>query len=282
MLRAMPGTGRDERTSPFGAGLRYWRGVRGVSQLGLAASAGTTSRHVSFLETGRSRPSREMVVRLSAALEIPLRDRNPLLEAAGLAAEYRHEGVYAADLAPFRAAMERMLRAHQPYPALVVDRHWNVVLANDACALLFGDGLAGANMVRQYYANPHARQAILNWPDIAQAGLRRLRGALERSPLDAELRALVDLAESAVAGLPPPRTSAEDLTICPHFRAGDEVIRTIGMAARFESPNEITVEELRIELIYPADACAERFFHHHAEPAHRPAGDATTSPGIAP
>ncbi len=128
---------------PFGTRLRQWRAARGVSQLALAGRIGSTSRHVSFLETGRSRPSAAMVLRLGEALDLPLRERNELLHAAGLAAEFPEASLGSVDLAPFRAAIDSLLTARLPYPAMVLDRHWNVLMANAACDRLYGDGLAG-------------------------------------------------------------------------------------------------------------------------------------------
>jgi transcriptional regulator with XRE-family HTH domain len=246
--------------SPFGARLRRWRRHRGMSQLGLAGQVGSTARHLSFLETGRSRPSRQMVLRLAEALGVGLRESNQLLHAAGLPATYPQADLDGPDLTPYRAAIDRMLRAHEPYPAMVVDRHWTVVSANSACAALFGAGVVGANVVRRVLANPAAAAGIVNWPEVAWAGLARLRQQLDGSPLDEPLRELVALAETAVAGLPQPSGPPAALAVCPWFRVGDEVVRTIGMAARFDPVAEVTLGELRVELFYPLDATAERFF----------------------
>src|SRR5262245_30149731 len=112
-----------ESASPFGLQLRRWRQHRGLSQLGLASRVASTSRHVSFLETGRSRPNRPMVLRLCEALDVPLRERNALLHAAGLPAAYPQRDLAGPDLAPYRRAIERMLTAHQPFPAMVVDAY---------------------------------------------------------------------------------------------------------------------------------------------------------------
>jgi transcriptional regulator with XRE-family HTH domain len=280
-----------EPGSPFGVLLRRWRRHRGLSQLALAGRVGSTGRHVSFLETGRSRPSRVMVLRLGDALDVPVRDRNELLVAAGFAPAYPHTAVTAAELAPYRAALDRLLTAHEPYPALVVDAHWTVLSANRACARLFGADLVGANLVRRMVADPAAAAGIVNWPEVARAGLARLRRQADRTPTDEELRRLVTMAESAVAGsavagsvvagsvaagsvaagsvaagstlagLPPADAGpAGELVVCPWFRVGDEVVRTIAMAARFETAVEVTLDELRVELFYPLDAAAERFF----------------------
>ncbi len=155
--------------SRFGAELQHWRRLRHLSQLGLAVAAETTPRHVSFLETGRSRPSREMVERLGYALELPLRARNSLLEAAGFTGAYAETPLASDDLAPFRQVVERMLAQHDPFPGFVVDRHWNVVQANPAAQGFF-DGSEERNVARLTYAGPW-RELIHNWPAIAWAGV---------------------------------------------------------------------------------------------------------------
>jgi transcriptional regulator with XRE-family HTH domain len=246
--------------SPFGVRLRQWRRHRGLSQLGLAGQAGSTARHISFLETGRSRPSRQMVLRLADALDVGAREFNELLHAAGLPGSYPHAALDDPDLAPYRAAIDRMLDAHDPYPAMVIDRHWNVILANPSCSRLFGPQVVGGNFVRDSLANPAAAQAIVNWPEVAWAGLDRLRHHLRRWPFDQELRRLVTLAESALAGVPRPAPAEPALTVCPWFRVGDRVVRTIAMVARFDPVAEVTLDELRVELMYPLDEAAERFF----------------------
>ena len=127
--------------SPVGELLRTWRQRRSLSQLELALEADVSARHLSFLETGRSRPSREMVIRLSDELEVPLRERNALLLAAGYAPVYAERPLDSPEMEPVRQAIERFLRAHEPYPAVVVDRYHNLVTANDALELLL-DGVA--------------------------------------------------------------------------------------------------------------------------------------------
>ncbi|HZA82954.1 MAG TPA: helix-turn-helix transcriptional regulator [Actinomycetes bacterium] len=252
--------------SPFGALLRRWRDHRGLSQLALATQAGTTTRHLSFLETGRSRPSQEMVLRVGQALGIPLREQNRLLAAAGLPPAYPEADLDDTDLAPFRAAIEQLLTAHLPYPAIVLDERWNVRMANAACAALLGDGLVGCNLAHRYFADPAAAQAMVNWPHVAYAGLDRLRHQLTQHPFDPTLRELVALAEAATAGLACPPLPASELVACPWFRVGGQVVRMIGMAARFDAPTAVILDELRIELLYPQDAAAQRFFNNHDHP----------------
>src|SRR3954462_9428378 len=122
--------------SRIGTLLRDWRQRRRMSQLDLALQAGVSARHVSFVETGRSRPSAEMVVQLAEHLDVPLRDRNGLLLAAGYAPAYGQRGLDEPEMEPVREALDRLLRGHEPYPALVIDRHWGLVAANRTVPLL--------------------------------------------------------------------------------------------------------------------------------------------------
>jgi len=239
-----------EPGSPFGVRLRRLRRHRALSQLALAVEIGSTARHVSFLETGRSRPSRQMVLRIGEALAASLRERNLLLVVAGLPPAYLEISLAGAELAPYRSTLDQLMRAHEPYPAMVVDAHWRVLFANRACATLFGGDIVGTNLVRHMIANPAAKKAIANWPEVAWAGVIRLRQQLERSPLDQELRELVSLAETTVSALPRQTTPPRDLVVCTSFLVGDDVVRTIGMAARFDQVAEVNVEELRIELFH--------------------------------
>jgi transcriptional regulator with XRE-family HTH domain len=250
--------------SPFGVRLRQWRGHRGISQLALAAKVGSTARHLSFLETGRSRPSRQMVLRLGEALGLPLRERNQLLRAAGLAAAHPEGELSGRDLAPHRAALETLLRAHQPYPALVVDRNWTVLMANPASHRLYGHDLIGANIIRRFVADPAARRVIVNWPQVAWAGLHRLRHQCDQTPFDQTLTDLVRLAETALDGVPRPEEPDEQPVLCPWFQIDGQIIKTVGVSARFDPTTDITLDELRIELTYPLDATADAFFRHTA------------------
>src|SRR5215217_3375532 len=124
--------------APLGGLLKDWRQRRRMSQLDLALEAGVSARHLSFLETGRSKPSREMVIHLSEQLDVPLRDRNQLLLAAGFAPAYTEQPLDAPEMAPVRDALERILKGHEPYPAVVVDRWWELVAANASVALFTG------------------------------------------------------------------------------------------------------------------------------------------------
>lgn len=249
-------------TTPFGRGLRHWRRVRGVSQLELASNAATTTRHVSFLETGRSRPSREMVDRLGDALTIPLRERNRLLEMAGLAPAYPEGDLQTDDLAPFQRVIERLLASHDPFPGFVVDRHWNLVGTNRGAAAFLG-GSAQRNTVRLVL--DEWRPRIDNWQEIAVALLDRLSNDLMRFPDDEALHHLHAEVRGAIGPSPPPVERVRGRVICPRFRIDGREIRTITVAARFESVADVTLDELRVELIYPQDDVSEAFFRELAD-----------------
>jgi transcriptional regulator with XRE-family HTH domain len=251
------------QASPFGTKLRQWRTHRGLSQLGLAARVGSTGRHISFLETGRSRPSRQMVLRLADTLGIARRDANDLLHAAGLPGAYPTAQLHDAGLAPYRAVLDRMLTAHEPYPGLVLDGHWTVVAANTAAAGLFGP-IVGRNFVRDALADPAVRASVVNWAEVAWAGLDRLRRHLQQHPFDPVLRDLVALSEATLAEVPRPEPAEHEVLVCPWFRIGERVVRTVAMVARFDQPAQATLDELRVELMYPADDIAERYFHNQA------------------
>jgi hypothetical protein len=148
-----------------------------------------------------------------------------------------------------------------------------VVAANDAAVALFGPDLVGSNTVRRVYGDPAIRASIVNLTDVAWAGLARLRRQQRKTPLDDELRGLVQLAEAAVADMPRPAEPPAELVICPDFRIGEEIVRTVSMVARFDTARELTLDELQIELTYPRDAAAERFFRDRAAGScHTPEG----------
>jgi hypothetical protein len=203
-----------------------------------------------------------MTIRLAAALDVGPRESNQLLRAAGLKAAYREDPIDSADLAPYRLALDRLLAAHDPYPAMVLDRHWNVVLANRCATALFGD-VVGGNFVRDAVTNPASAAMIVNWSEVAWAGVDRLRQQAQREPFDFDLRELVREAEAALREVERP-SSAGDLTVCPEFLVDGAVVRTISMVARFDLAADITLAELRVELMYPRDVDAERFFRESA------------------
>lgn len=277
-------SGQTSVSTPFGRALRHWRHVRGVSQLDLASTAATTTRHLSFLETGRSRPSSQMVQRLSDALDLPLRERNQLLEMAGLPPSFPEGDLASDDLAPFRRVIQQLLRTHDPYPALVVDRHWNLVMVNEGARLLVPEmtpaspapTTTGPTTTAPTTTAPTTntvqlftdvwRPMVENWEDVAGAVLQRLGQDLMRFPDDAVLRELHDHVSRTVVGQAP-ATGPPGRVVCPRLRIDGQIIRTLTVVAQFQSPVDVTLDELRVELIYPEDDEADRFFRQRARSA---------------
>jgi len=247
--------------SPVGELLRYWRRERRMSQLALSAEAGVTSRHVSFIESGRARPSPDLLLRLAGALAVPLRERNQLLLAAGYAPRYRETGLDAAPMARVRDALHRMLSHHEPYPAVVMDRHWNLLLANPAATAMFAWLLDGAdpgeppNIVRLMFTllRPH----VANWEDTGQALIHRVhREAVGGVADPATERLLAEvLAEPGVpASWRRPDFGAAPVPLVPVELARDgrrlsyfSLVTTVG------TPQDVTAQELRVEAFFPSD-----------------------------
>lgn len=257
---------RDE----FGDVLRSWRGRRNHSQLHLAGAAGVSQRHISFLETGRSRPSREMVMHLGLVLDMPLRDRNGMLIAAGFAPVYPERSIDDPDMADIRRALEAMLRAHDPFPAYVIDRHWNLVMANSAAgamiATLPSEAQAHAGNLARLMLHPDGlRTTVENWRDAAASTLLRLDREADESPGDHELLALVDEMRS-YPDLPGERElsrvpSVHEMVLPLRLRLGDELLSFFTTIATLASPSDITLQELRLETLLPADQATEAVLH---------------------
>ncbi|KGE03311.1 helix-turn-helix domain-containing protein [Pseudohaliea rubra] len=246
---------------------RAWRRRRRLSQLDLALTAGISQRHLSCLETGRSRPSPAMVLRLCEALEVPLRDRNLLLQAAGFAPRYRESGLEAKDMAPVRQALERLLAHHEPLPAFVLDRRWNVLGANRAATgLLARLGIEPAagetvNLVRATLDPAGLGAAIVNRAEVTAHLHERLRREAMASA-DPELQRMLEALEAAPPQ-PPACPGAETglLPVLPLvIDAGDRRLSLFTVVSTFGTAQDVTAEEMRIETLYPADAGTAAFF----------------------
>lgn len=247
--------------APFGKLIKHWRSLRGVSQLDLAMQLSMSPRHVSFLETGRSRPTAPTVHRLAEGLEVPLAQRNALFRAAGLPDGYPERDLEDPALGPFNQVIEQLLTRHDPYPGYVLDRHYRVVQANRAARLLFPVDVANP---LELLMNPQTGRALLeNWEEVAWSMLRRLR---RDSAADPELGEMTLAAERWLANVPPPPPSSE-LVACMRIRIGDQVLRTIGTIARFDAALDPTADALRIELLFPADPETAAFFERLAATA---------------
>ena len=246
--------------SPVGVLLREWRSTRRLSQLDLALDAGISARHLSCLETGKAQPSREMIARLAEALQVPLRERNALLLAAGYAPEYGETSLDTPELAQVRRAIEFILTHQEPYPAFVLNRRWDVLRANDAAgrlATFLRGGTRHANMVRQLFDPDDLRPAVVNWEEVAGDLIGHLHDTVAAIPSDAAARALLDEVlrypgvpeqwrTRALGSAPPPL-----LTVV--FRKDDCELRFFSTITAFGTPRDVTLDELRIECAFPAD-----------------------------
>jgi transcriptional regulator with XRE-family HTH domain len=237
-----------------------------MSQLGLSAEAGVTPRHVSFVESGRANPSREMVLTLARALDVPLRERNQMLLAAGYAPVYRETGLDADSMSRVRAALERALAQAEPYPAVVMDRHWNVVMTNDAAAAMFSFLLGGAdagdppNVVRLMFT--HLRPHVSNWDQTGEALIQRVhREAVGGIPDIATRRLLDEVLD--LPGIPAawrtPDFAASQVPLLPIDFAKDGVeVSYFSLVTTVGTPQDVTLQEIRLESFFPVDAATER------------------------
>jgi transcriptional regulator with XRE-family HTH domain len=248
-------------TRAVGDHLREWRQRRRMSQLDLALEADISARHLSFVETGRSAPSREMVLHLAEQLEIPLRDRNLLLVSAGFAPIFPERSLDDPALQAARRAMDLVLKGHEPYPAVAVDRHWTLVAANAAIPpLLAGispDLLEPPVYVLRLTLHPQGlAPRILNLPEWRAHLLARLRHHVDLTADPALLELLRDLSE-----LPAPRTQsrpgarvdAAEIVVPMRLQTDAGVLDLFSTTTVFGTPVDITLSELAIESFFPAN-----------------------------
>ena len=255
--------------STFPSRLSWWRKKRGLSQLQLAMNAACSQRHVSFLELGRTRPSRDMVMRLSGALDLPLRQSNELLLAAGFAPAWAETNLDAARLAPIREALDYILAQQEPYPAFVVDRRWNMLQANKGAvamvtflvgpiepdaAINLADALVGPDVLR-----PH----LTNWSEVVRYFVRSVEAdaVADATP---DTAALLDRllgykdVRATLAELP---AAGSDTPVLPmHFEKGQTKLRLFTTIVTLGMPQDITLQELRIESFFPMDGQTREAF----------------------
>lgn len=259
----------DPGADTFGAQLRSWRLSRRVSQEQLAARAGVSARHLSFVENGRSQPSREVVIALAGALDVPLRERNTLLSAAGFAAAYRASPLDGDELTHLRRALDHVLAQQEPFGAVVVDGHWNLLRFNRGAQRLFErfppttpEGIAAARNLVLGTVHPGAlRPYLANWLDVAGTLVARLHREIAARPADEDLRRLL----AAVLSQPdlpsewrapaPGRGAAPFVTV--HLRSETLELRLFTMLTSIGTPLDVTAEELHIESYFPADDATE-------------------------
>ncbi|MGY1591948.1 helix-turn-helix domain-containing protein [Geodermatophilus sp. SYSU D00708] len=257
-----------EARPPVGELLRDWRQRRRLSQLDLASDAGVSTRHLSFVETGRARPSREMVLHLAEQLEVPLRERNELLLAAGYAPVYGRRRLEDPDMAAVRTALDLVLAAYEPFPALAVDRGWHLVAANRSVALL----TSGAdpqlleppvNVLRLGLHPRGLAPRILNLPQWRTHLLARLAREAHLTA-DPALAAL----HRELAALPGgfDRRPPDGIAVPLRVRSGDDVLSFLSTVTTFGTAVDLTAAELSVEAFLPADASTAELLRSRPAP----------------
>ena len=238
--------------------LRYWRQERGKSQLDLSLDTGISQRHLSFVESGRSTPSRDFLSTVSDALNIPLRERNVLLLASGFAPQFSEQPIDAEQMAIVTRAIDRMLQQHEPHPALVLDRYWNVIRTNEAAPRFFGSfvdlekGPKPRNLLDLMFDPTGMRPFVEDWEKVAGSLLQRVRREAVGQVLDAKLQELLKRLRQypGVTGL---KTSlAPQSPVLPMtFRRGDKRYSYFSLITTVGTPQCITAQELRVECMFP-------------------------------
>ncbi|AKG20095.1 helix-turn-helix domain-containing protein [Calothrix sp. 336/3] len=260
-------------TQSFGALLKLWRNQRGFSQLDLAVTSQVSQRHISFLESGRAKPSREMILQLATVLEIPLRQQNLMLTTAGFAPIHTETDMIAPEMTSIRRAIDFMLQKHEPLPAIVVDRYWNLILANNAGTRLLttfidADKLQTTfcvdgkiNLMRVVFHSQGLRPFIVGWEDFAHHLLQRLhREALAEGETELSTALLKEL--MSYPGVPEiwhtsNKTPQNTLLLSIHLKKNDLELQFFSTIATLGTPYDITLQELRIECLFPADEATE-------------------------
>jgi transcriptional regulator with XRE-family HTH domain len=258
----------------FGPMLRTWRRRRGASQLALALQSGVSQRHVSFLESGRARPSREMVVQLTTALDVPLRQRNAMLLAAGFAPAYRETNFAAPELMPVRKAIDHMLRQQEPYPAVVIDRLWNLIQANEAAnafTVFLFEGPPPAPPpgkppnILQWLLDPRAlRPKIANWEEVARHLVSTTYAEILAD--GGEPKALAFIEE--IMAYPDVPASFRKLrfedrpqpVLTLDYVVGGKSLSVFTTISTLGTPQDVTLQEVRIECFFPADDRSDALF----------------------
>ena len=250
--------------------LREWRQKRRLSQLDLALSSGVSQRHVSFLESGRANPSRTMILQLSETLDVPLRDRNDWLTAAGFAPVFRSRALDDPQMGQVMVAVRMMLKAHEPFPAIALDRAWNVRMSNrpfDLLGAMLGEdiwtrvGGGERNLMRLFFHPQGIRPFVTNWAAVGPLMWRRARREAE-TLAGREMKAVLD--DLAPFQDPEILWSAVDTALVPvmafNMQVGDLKMSMFAVVATFGTAQDVTADELRIETLFPADAETEALF----------------------
>lgn len=250
--------------------LRHWRSIRGKSQLALSLDAGISQRHISFIESGRSVPSRRALLDIGVALDIPLRERNALLLAAGYAPVYAEGPWNAPEMESVTRALERMLRQHEPFPALVIDRYWNVLMTNEAAPRFFNcfidmSARKGPRNILHLLLDPDGmRPHVIGWERVARSLVERVRREAVGRVIDSKTEELLAVlscrvdSERAAQEAVETRDAPAFPVIPIGFRYRGAVLNYFSMVTTVGTPQTIAGEELRLECMFPLDDDTER------------------------
>ena len=264
--------------SGLGCILSEWRAVRRLSQLELAVATGISQRHISFVESGRAQPSRDMIFKLAGGLDLPLRARNDLFLAAGYAPPYPERRLDVSELRVAREALEMILTHHEPYPALVMDGSWNIVMQNaaasrivahcvDAAALrqMFPDGVL--NFMQLMFSDQGLRPHVLNWAHTRAALLNRLRRQSAGNPdsPSGRLRRQFEADAPIASGADLARGESLEPMLVLGLRVGNARLRLFSTFTTFGTPQDVLLQELRIDMSFAADEATRRFLESAAE-----------------
>jgi transcriptional regulator with XRE-family HTH domain len=258
--------------SGFGSILSEWRSIRCASQLDLALTTGISQRHISFVESGRAQPSRELIIKLADGLDLPLRTRNELLMAAGYAPVYRERRLDLAEMRVAREAIDHLLEHHEPYPAIVTDAAWNIVIRNKAASRIIASCVKldyklqpatdnHVNFMRLMFAADGLRPHIVNWNETRAMLINRLHREALRDPNSPSAELFRDLREEAeaIGG----KSFGQDKPLEPvlplELLIDGNHLRLFAMFTTFGTSQDIALQELRIDLAFPADEATRRF-----------------------
>jgi len=266
------GSGAHRHVSTLGVLLKEWRGLRRKSQLALAMDLRMSPRFLSFVESGRSAPSRETVLALAEALQVPFRERNALLMAAGFAPLYPVSPLDSPEMLQVQHALGRLLAHQEPYPAVVLDRQWNVVQTNRAAPRLFGHFIdlsqlpEPRNLLRTIFDPAGMRPWVANWDEVARTLVQRVfREAVSGVPDSRTLALLDELSE--LGGVPAWRGAGVGEASLPfhplRLEKGGDRLSFFSMVITVGAPTDVTAQELRVEALFPADEVTERFAREH-------------------
>lgn len=258
--------------SKFGSILSEWRSIRRSSQLDLALATGISQRHISFVESGRAQPSRELILKLAAGLDLPLRTRNELLLAAGFAPVYSERSLDLAEMKPAREALDRILKHHEPYPAIVTNAAWNIVMNNQAASRIISSCVktdqrtqlaadSTLNLMRLMFGKDGLRPHILNWNESSSVLMNRLRREAIANPNSPSAELFRDLRKDA--DTPDGKDFLLDEPLDPvlplELLVAGNHLRLFTMFTTFGTSQDIALQELRIDMSFPADEPTRRF-----------------------